>query len=170
MEKSLEAEVGVWLKRRGLSLVTAESCTGGLMGDWITNVPGSSDYYLGSLVSYANEAKQHWLGVRPETLATYGAVSRETALEMARGARHGLTPEVSPARLAALAVSGVAGPGGGTVDKPVGLVWIGLSAPDLERAWCFHWQGNRIENKIASAREALRLLLEYLHGTPREES
>lgn len=163
-ETSLEVQVGFWLRQRGLKLVTAESCTGGLIGDRLTNVPGSSDYYLGGIISYANEAKEHYLGVQSQTLAQFGAVSAETVVEMARGARMSLAGVVSPDQLVGISVSGIAGPGGGTADKPVGLVWIGLSAPGLERAQKFIWSGNRIENKSRSAQQALQLLLDYLQG------
>lgn len=161
---SIEAQVGDWLRRRALKLVAAESCTGGLVGHRLTNVPGSSDYYLGSITAYAYEAKERLLGVRPETLARYGAVSAEVVLEMARGARQALAGAFPLERLVGVSVSGVAGPGGGTPEKPVGTVWIGLSAADLEQAWVFHWQGDRVENKELSAEQALGILLNYLEG------
>ncbi len=163
-EEALEVQVGTWLRQRGLKLVAAESCTGGLIGDRLTNVPGSSDYYLGSVVAYAYEAKEHLLGVRHETLAKYGAVSPEVVLEMARGARSALAGSFPLDQLVGISVSGIAGPGGGMPNKPVGLVWIGLSAPDLERAWKYLWPGNRIENKALSAQQALQNLLDYLQG------
>jgi len=159
---ALEKQVGDWLCRRGWKLIVAESCTGGLIGHLMTNVPGSSDYFLGSLVAYANEAKAGWLGVSRATLARYGAVSAETALEMARGARRSLAGAFPLDHLVGISVSGIAGPGGGTEDKPVGLVWIGLSAADYENTWCFHWQGTREENKQKSAEQALYLLLGFL--------
>jgi PncC family amidohydrolase len=162
MRPALEVEVGDWLRRRGLWLATAESCTGGLIGHLITNVPGSSDYYAGGVVAYANEAKMGLLGVPAGLLAMYGAVSRETALEMARGVRLALAKELDPAKLVGLSVTGIAGPGGGTAEKPVGLTWIGLSSADFSGAWRFVWQGERVGNKESSAREALRLLLAYL--------
>lgn len=153
---TLEAEIGALLKAQGRTLATAESCTGGLLGHRITNVPGSSTYYLGGVIAYANEAKEALLGVRRETLLAHGAVSAETALEMARGARQRLGADM------AVAVTGIAGPSGGSADKPVGLVYIALSAPDGER-WERHvWPGNRLENKERSAEAALRLLLGYL--------
>ncbi|MBE0696127.1 MAG: CinA family protein [Anaerolineaceae bacterium] len=162
LQPLLEVQVGDWLRRRGLKLITAESCTGGLISHLLTNVPGSSEYFLGSLVSYAYEAKEHWLGVSPETLARCGAVSQEVVLEMARGARQSLLSAFPLEQLVSLSVSGVAGPGGGSPEKPVGLVWIGLSGPGFESAWQFTWQGTRIENKEKSARQALRLLLDFL--------
>lgn len=160
----LEAQVGVWLRSRSMKLVMAESCTGGLIGHLITNVPGSSDYYLGSITAYAYEAKEHLLGVRKETLARFGAVSAEVVLEMARGARQALAGDFPLEKIVGMSVSGIAGPGGGTPEKPVGTVWIGLSAPGLEKAWVFLWPGDRVENKILTAEQALRILLDYLEG------
>jgi PncC family amidohydrolase len=164
VEDQLEAQVGALLINRGLKLVAAESCTGGLIGDRLTNVPGSSDYFLGSVVAYAYEAKERLLSVRHETLAQYGAVSSQVVLEMARGARVALSGSFPMEQLVGISVSGIAGPGGGMPNKPVGLVWIGLSAPDVERAWKFLWQGNRVENKVLSAQQALQILIEYLQG------
>lgn len=155
-ETPLEVLIGPLLRRRGWRLAVAESCTGGLIGHRITNVPGSSTYYMGSVTAYAYEAKVRLLGVRWETLEKYGAVSRETVLEMAAGVRRALAADIG------LAVSGIAGPGGGTPEKPVGLTWIGLSAPDREAAWSYIWQGDRLQNKAASAEQALRLLADYL--------
>ncbi len=157
-EKTIEALVGRLLRQRGLKLAVAESCTGGLLCDRITDVPGSSDYFTGGFVSYAYEAKVKALGVSWDTLKAYGAVSRETVLEMASGARRALDTDIG------IAVSGIAGPGGGMPEKPVGLTWIGLSAPDGEWARLFTWQGNRLQNKAQSAEAALQLLLDYLQG------
>lgn len=154
----LEARLGELLRQRGWKLALAESCTGGLIGHRITNVPGSSDYFLGSITAYAYEAKERLLGVRHETLERFGAVSRETVLEMAHGARRALDADLSAA------VTGIAGPGGGMEHKPVGLVWIGLAAPDGEWAFRFLWKGNRLENKAESAQAALQLLIDYLEG------
>jgi len=155
-EKPLEVLVGELLIAGGLHLAVAESCTGGLIGHLITNVPGSSSYYLGSVTAYANQAKVRLLGVAPTTLEQYGAVSAETVIEMARGIRQVLSAEVG------LAVSGIAGPDGGTPEKPVGLVWIGLSAPGLEQAWHYLWPGDRLQVKEQTARQALHLLVDYL--------
>ncbi len=168
MNTPLETLLGPLLTRRGLRLAVAESCTGGLIGHRITNVPGSSEYYLGSVIAYAYEAKARLLGVRWETLNTYGAVSREAVLEMASGVRAALGTEIG------LSVSGIAGPGGGTPEKPVGTTWIGLSAARLNaadheltesesQAWHFVWSGDRLQNKEQSAEMALRLLVEYLN-------
>ena len=161
-EQSLEAQVGAELRRRDFKLVAAESCTGGLIGHRITNVPGSSDYYLGSVTAYAYEAKQRLLGVSAATLAQHGAVSQEVVLEMARGARVALTGDFSVDQLVGVSVSGIAGPGGGLPHKPIGLVWIGLNAPGVERAWEYHFEGNRLEIKAQAAEQVLLNLLHYL--------
>jgi PncC family amidohydrolase len=158
-ESSLEIRIGSLLRARRLKLATAESCTGGLVADRITNVPGSSDYFLGGIVAYAYEAKVELLGVSWDTLKAFGAVSRETVLEMARGARKMLGADV------AISVSGIAGPGGGLPNKPVGTTWIGLSADDAEHAALRHFDGDRRENKVLSADAALALLLSYLQGS-----
>jgi PncC family amidohydrolase len=154
----IEQEIGSLLRERGLTLGTAESCTGGLVGHRITNVPGSSDYYLGGFITYSNEVKEQFLGVRHETLLAHGAVSEETAREMARGARQRLGASM------AVAVTGIAGPGGGTAEKPVGLVYIALSAPGAETCRRYVFDGDRQDNKQRSSEAALRLVLDYLQG------
>ena len=111
---------------------------------------------MGSVTAYAYEAKVRLLGVRWETLEKYGAVSQETVLEMARGVRTALAADIG------LSVSGIAGPGGGTPDKPVGLVWIGLSAEQVDEAWCNIWSGGRLQVKEQSAQAALQMLADYL--------
>jgi PncC family amidohydrolase len=157
----LQQSVGVLLLQRHLKLATAESCTGGLIADRITDVPGSSEYFVGGVVAYAYEAKVAMLGVSWDTLNTKGAVSSETVLEMARGARKVLSAEI------AIGVSGIAGPGGGTPEKPVGTTWIALVTPDGEWAHHFLWEGDRAENKALSADAALKMLLDYLEGNLR---
>lgn len=157
-DEPLEVSVGQYLRQRGLRLAAAESCTGGLIGHLLTNVPGSSTYYLGSVTAYAYEAKVRLLGVRWETLEKYGAVSKETVLEMARGVRRALAADIG------VAVTGIAGPGGGTPEKPVGLTWIGLSAGSVDEAWRFIWSGDRLKVKEQSANAALKLLLDYLRA------
>ena len=157
-EAAIENQIGKLLRQRGWKLAVAESCTGGLIGDRITNVAGSSDYFLGGVIAYAYEAKVNLLGVSWETLNAFGAVSRETVLGMAAGARQSLGADI------AISASGIAGPGGGTPEKPVGTVWIGLAAPDGSRARVYHFQGNREQNKAAAAEAALRMLLDYLLG------
>jgi PncC family amidohydrolase len=154
---SLEVQIGHLLHERALKLALAESCTGGLIGDRITDVPGSSEYFLGGIVAYAYEAKVALLGVSGETLETKGAVSQETVLEMARGARRILSADI------AVSVTGIAGPGGGTPEKPVGTTWIGLAAKEGEWTRLLQFSGNRQQNKISSANAAFQMLLDYLH-------
>ena len=156
MDKPLEVLVGEELSSQGLWLAVAESCTGGLIGHLLTNVAGSSRYYMGSVTAYANEAKVRLLGVGWETLEKYGAVSSETVIEMARGIRITLAADIG------ISVSGIAGPGGGTPEKPVGTVWIGLSSPSQEYSRHYLWSGDRLAVKEQSAQAALNLLLEYL--------
>ena len=151
-----EVLIGDILRERGLKLVAAESCTGGLIGSRITDISGSSEYFLGSVVAYAYDVKAKLLDVSWDTLNTYGAVSRETVLEMARGVRNRISGDV------AISVSGIAGPGGGTPEKPVGTTWIGLVARDGEWAKEFHFSGNREQNKSSAADAALQMLLDYL--------
>lgn len=153
---SLEVQIGHLLRKRALKLALAESCTGGLIGHRITDVPGSSEYFLGGVVAYAYEAKVALLGVSWDTLNTKGAVSEETVLEMARGARRILNTDI------AVSVTGIAGPGGGTPEKPVGTTWIGLVAKEGEWTRSFQFSGNREQNKISSATAALQMLLDYL--------
>lgn len=117
----LEEEIGKLLIANNLSLSTAESCTGGGVAALITSVPGSSGYFKGGIVAYDNEVKKNLLGVSPETLSAYGAVSRETVIEMAKGAMNRLKTDC------AIATSGIAGPGGGTLEKSVGTVWIAVA-------------------------------------------
>jgi PncC family amidohydrolase len=155
---SLELLVGKLLSERKLSLAAAESCTGGLVASRITDVPGSSAYFWGGIVAYSYEAKAALLGVSWDTLNGKGAVSRETVIEMAQGARKVLNADI------AVSVSGIAGPGGGTPDKPVGTVWIGLSTPSGDEARHFVWDGDRIQNKHLSSEAALQFILDYLEG------
>jgi nicotinamide-nucleotide amidase len=146
---SLETLVGRYLKKTGLTLAVAESCTGGLIGHRLTEVPGASDYFLGGVVSYSNDAKQALLRVPDAVLARHGAVSPETARDMARGVR-----EVFHAALG-LAVTGIAGPSGGSLDKPVGTVYIGLATDQGEDVWRYQFHGNRTAIKTLSAATAL---------------
>jgi PncC family amidohydrolase len=155
-QETLEIVAGELLRRRGLRLAVAESCTGGLIGHRLTNIPGSSDYYMGSVTAYAYEAKVRLLGVSWSSLETFGAVSREVAIEMARGVRTNLNADIG------LSVTGIAGPGGGSAEKPVGLTWIGFSSLDVDDARQFIWQGDRLQVKEQSAEAALRILVDYL--------
>ncbi len=147
------------LKQRQWTLGTAESCTGGLISDTLTDRAGCSDYFLGAVVSYANAIKQGALGVSAETLNTVGAVSQEAALEMARGVRRSLQVDVG------LSATGIAGPGGGSPDKPVGLVYVGYSSPESDTVRKFVWPHDRLGNKRATADAALKMLIELL-GAP----
>ncbi|MFQ6016504.1 MAG: CinA family protein [Anaerolineae bacterium] len=153
-----EEIVGELLKARGLTLCLAESCTGGLLAHRVTNVSGSSTYFLGGVVAYANQVKENLLGVSGVTLQQHGAVSRETAIEMAQGARRVLGGDV------ALSVTGIAGPTGGTVEKPVGLTYIALAAKGYEECEKNLWQEDRLGNKECSVDAALEMLIRYLRG------
>ena len=146
------ARVGAGLVRRGWRLAVAESCTGGLVGHWITQQPGSSAYFVGGVIAYADAVKQGLLGVQAETLAQWGAVSGPVALEMALGAQRRLGVE------AAISVTGIAGPGGGTPLTPVGWVFVGVALPGERWVWRARWDGNRAENKLHSAHFVLERL------------
>jgi PncC family amidohydrolase len=160
----LEKIVGRLLTEQKLTIALAESCTGGLIAHRLTNVPGSSAYLIGGVVSYANEAKERMLGVSHQTIQEHGAVSEETAREMSRGIRRLLQTDV------ALAVTGIAGPSGGTPEKPVGLTYIALAAEDLERCKKYLWQGDRWTNKEQSAEAALGMLRQYLEARQNSEA
>jgi PncC family amidohydrolase len=135
-----------------LTLATAESCTGGLVAARLTSVPGSSDVFLGGVVSYADEVKSSALGVPEEVLRAYGAVSAETAAAMSAGARERLGADV------AVSVTGIAGPGGGTAEKPVGLVYLNASSAGAELALDFTAPGDRETVRTRSAVAALHLV------------
>lgn len=154
----LAREVGKLLKSKGLTLALAESCTGGKVGDMITDVPGSSHYFLGGVVSYSNEAKRALLGVDSEVLRARGAVSEEAALQMAAGVRKALNARVG------VGITGIAGPSGGSLTKPVGLVYIAFSSED--RLVCYKnvFDGDRSEVKRRAAEKALELLKEFLEA------
>lgn len=140
------------LKARGMTCATAESCTGGGIGSAITAVPGSSEVYWGGVISYDNSVKHGVLGVAEETLATVGAVSGETAAQMAAGVRRLLKTDI------AVSVTGIAGPGGGTPEKPVGLVWFGLATPDGVRTEKALFTGDREEVRAKTVLHALGML------------
>ena len=159
--ESIEKVVGDLLVRKQAHLAIAESCTGGLIADLLTNVPGSSDYFVFSAVTYSNQLKMKILGVTAETLDRYGAVSEQTAKEMARGVQ-----QISDSTYG-LSVSGIAGPGGATDGKPVGTVCIGLASSDFVRGhrFCFNFN-DRWMNKYIFATTALDLLRQELLGIP----
>ena len=151
---ALSARVGAALLARGSTVSAAESCTGGLILSTLTDCAGSSAYVEGGVVSYSNEAKMNMLKVKEETLIRYGAVSDAVAAEMAGGARSLFGTDY------ALSVTGIAGPGGGTDEKPTGLTFIGLAGPNgLLKVERHVWASDRIGNKVASVEAALRLLL-----------
>jgi nicotinamide-nucleotide amidase len=154
---ALSAGVGELLLTRGLSLVAAESCTGGWIAKAVTDIPGSSGWFECGVVAYSYEAKEALLGVRPQTLERTGAVSQETVVEMVSGAlaRYGAS--------VAVAVTGVAGPSGGTPDKPVGTVWIGWKRRGgYARSELFHFDGDREavrRQTVAAALDGVRRIL-----------
>jgi nicotinamide-nucleotide amidase len=153
----LEVWVGEALKAKGWTIGAAESCTGGLVLHRLTNVPGSSAYVIGGVVAYANAVKQSLLHVRHGTLIAYGAVSESAAAEMAQGLRKLLEVDV------AVSITGIAGPGGGTAEKPVGLAYIGVAAPNDRLVVQRHvWPGDREAIKHASAEAALQLVLDMV--------
>jgi PncC family amidohydrolase len=158
--RTLAAQLGQMLLRRRMTISVAESCTGGLIASLLTDIAGSSAYFPGGVVAYAYEAKEQILGVAHSTLMTYGAVSYETAREMAQGAVRLFVADLG------VAVTGIAGPGGATPDKPVGLVHIHLSGPGAEIGERHVWDSDRVGNKILSAEAALALAVRYLEEYP----
>ena len=149
-------KIAQFLRERKWWIATAESCTGGLLAHTLTNIPGSSAYFRGGVVSYSNEVKMKVLGVKRETLEQYGAVSEQTAREMAEGVKNLMEVDV------AVATTGIAGPGGGTPEKPVGLVYIGLATPEGVEVKRFLFNGDRLYNKEQFCNAALNMVLEYL--------
>jgi PncC family amidohydrolase len=152
----LEQEIGDILRQRGMMLGAVESATGGLISHRITNVPGSSDYYKGSVTAYSNEAKIEVVGVKRETIERYGAVSAQVAEEMAEGGRKLLAVDIC------IADTGIAGPGGATEGKAVGLFYLGLAHREKTYSRQHNFAGNRERNKQDAAEAALKWLKEYL--------
>ena len=151
-----EEELGNLLKSKKLSLSTAESCTGGGVAAAITSVAGSSEYFMGGIVAYSNDVKISLLHVSSETLEKYGAVSRETVMEMAAGAMNTLKTDC------AIATSGIAGPGGGSLEKPVGTIWIAIAYKN-EIVTVMHTGDNgRVKNVQNAIQNAMDLLIEIL--------
>jgi nicotinamide-nucleotide amidase len=157
-EEILEEQVGKLLLEKGLTLGTAESCTGGMIASRLTDIPGSSDYFKGGIVSYTNEVKNKVLGVSQEILNTFSAVSRETAEAMALGAREIINADLG------LSVTGIAGPGGGTAEKPRGLVYVALAAADKVICCEHHFAGSRAAVRQATVNSSLNMLRQYLEG------
>lgn len=153
---NLEREIGSLLRQKGLTLGIVESATGGLISHLVTNVPGSSDYYKGSVTAYSNEVKIKVVGVKEDTINKYGAVSYQVAEEMAQGGRKILAADIC------LADTGIAGPGGATPGKPAGLFYIGLSHQAGTYSQTHSFQGNREQNKQSAVEAALAWLKEYL--------
>lgn len=151
-EQSLEEVVGAALLRQNKTLALAESCTGGYISHRITRVAGSSAYYFGGAVTYSNEAKVLFLGVNRETLERHGAVSCETALEMSEGIREKTAANIG------LSVTGIAGPSGGSIEKPVGTVWISIACDDFHEARRFQFDGERERIILATSQAALNWL------------
>jgi nicotinamide-nucleotide amidase len=152
----LEEEIGDLLRQQGLTLGVVESATGGLISHRITNVPGSSDYYKGSVTAYSNEVKSAVVGVSQDTLMNYGAVSPQVAEEMAEGGKMLLGADIC------IADTGIAGPAGATPEKPVGLFYLGLSHGENTYSRKHNFQGDREQNKQSAAEAALSWLKEYL--------
>jgi nicotinamide-nucleotide amidase len=158
----LAKRVGDLLREAGPTLAVAESCTGGMVGGWLTEVPGSSTYFLGGVISYADSVKTSLLRVPAETIQENGAVSAECALAMARGVRDLLRADLG------VSITGVAGPGGGTEAKPVGTTFFALVDPSFERVEHTIWHGDRTANRQQSARFALQMIIEYLQGSKQQ--
>ena len=153
----IEQILGKELKEKSAKIAVAESCTGGLLANRITDVSGSSLYFIGSVVAYSNQVKKDILGVKKDTLSNCGAVSSEVSKEMARGILELLKVDL------AVSTTGIAGPTGGTMDKPVGLVYIGLADNQGNlQSFKKQWDGNRLENKENTADKAMRIVLEHI--------
>ncbi|MEX2104554.1 MAG: competence/damage-inducible protein A [Bacilli bacterium] len=155
-EETLPVKVGQLLQQAGQTLSLAESCTGGLVGSMLTDVSGSSSYFLGSIVSYHNDVKQRVLGVSEEIITEHGAVSSECAREMAEGAKKSTGSDWS------ISITGIAGPGGGTAEKPVGLVYIGVSGPNGTTVVERRLRGDRTQIRLRAAKNALYELVKRL--------
>lgn len=152
----IAVEVGQLLIKRNWTLAVAESCTGGLVGDSVTNVPGSSAFFVGGVIAYANRIKRDILRVDESLLIVHGAVAKQVAAAMARGSREVLGTDVG------IAVTGIAGPTGGSLGKPVGTVFVAVSSPLGEKVKRHRWTSNRRGNKLLSAEAVLSLLREEL--------
>lgn len=155
-QETLEEQVVRLLQERCFTITTAESCTGGLIAGTLVNVAGASDVLCEAYVTYSNEVKQRLAGVRAETLEQFGAVSEQTAYEMAIGAAQAAGADV------ALSSTGIAGPGGGTPEKPVGLVYIGCCVQGKVQVRELRLHGDRMHNRMHTVEAALRLAVEML--------
>jgi|SRR6185369_4357786 len=148
-----DEKVAQLLRDSGLTLSVAESCSGGLIAKRITDMPGSSGYFLLGAVTYSNDSKERVLGIPAELIEKYGAVSSEVALAMAEGARRVSGSDI------AISTTGIAGPDGGTPEKPVGTVFIAIDSPDGGKTFLYHFEGGRNTIREDTAEAALRLLL-----------
>lgn len=154
----MEEKLVSLLVEKGLTVTTAESCTGGMIASQIVNVSGASDVFNAGFITYANSAKEAYAGVLSETLQTYGAVSSQVALEMARGVAKTADADVG------ISVTGIAGPGGGSEEKPVGLVYIGCHVCGKTDYKEFHFMGDRLTIRQNSAKEAINFAIEMLEN------
>ena len=152
----LEDVLGQVIIHNKKTISTAESCTGGLISDRLTNTPNSSSYFKGGVVAYSNSIKIKLLNVNKDTINKNGAVSKEVALEMAQGIRKNLNVDIG------LSTTGIAGPGGGSKEKPIGLVYIGISASNFDKVYKFNFTNNRKTNKLMTSQAALNILRNYL--------
>lgn len=155
-EQTIQQKVVTALRERQWILTTAESCTGGAIGARIVDVPGVSEVFMQGFITYSNQAKQDLIGVKEETLRTYGAVSEQTAREMAEGACRVTQSDV------AVSVTGIAGPGGGTKEKPIGLVYIACFCKGVTRVEELHLSGNREQIREQSVQQALQLVYDSI--------
>jgi len=154
--KTLSTSIGNVLKEHSLTISAAESCTGGLLSSVLTAISGSSEYFIGGVVAYSNRIKEEVLGVKHATLLEHGAVSEETACEMAKGINNRFNTDIG------LSTTGIAGPKGDTSNKPVGLVWIGISTPENTLTYEYHFKGTRNEIQTNTVKEILNRLLQLL--------
>lgn len=156
IDKKLLKDLSEILKKRKLTIATAESATGGLIANYLTNISGSSEYFDRGLVTYSNKAKIELLGVSKKTLEKVGAVSKEVAIQMAEGARIKSKVDI------AISTTGIAGPTGGSKEKPVGTVFIGFSSKNKTIAKKYQFDGERLENKEKFCNQALKMLFENI--------
>lgn len=157
MIKKLEVQLAEKIIKKKLTLSVAESCTGGLVGHLITNVSGSSDYFLGGIICYSNQSKLNLLDVKPETIDKFGAVSEQTASEMAFNVCQKFNSDIG------VSITGIAGPSGGSLEKPIGLVFIGLSFLNKLLTYQFNFKGNRLSIKKQAAHKAIKLAIDLLN-------
>jgi PncC family amidohydrolase len=162
-EKFLSKVINELFWKEGLTLSTAESCTSGNVAASITSIPGSSHFFKGGIIAYSNEVKENLLGVRHETLETVGAVSEETVIQMAKGVQRLLNTDC------AVATSGIAGPTGGTPDKPVGTIWIAVAKGENVKTLKIDGDEGRNQNIARATQKALQILLSLLQNEENEQ-